>query len=137
MITVLGADDFPLMREANVAALERHPDLEVVGVAGDGMEAVEQAAALQPDVVVLDLYMPKMSGFVALSRIRTRCPDTRVLLLSACEEPEVVLDALADGAAAFLTKRIDGQELADAVVRVHRGESVVTPLATEHLINGL
>jgi DNA-binding NarL/FixJ family response regulator len=137
MIRVLVVDDFPLVREANVAALERHPDVEVVGVGCDGVEAVEQACALEPDVVVLDLHMPRMSGFVALSRIRALCPATRVLLLSASEDPDVVFEAMADGAAGFLTKRIDGRELADAVVRVHDGESIVPPLATEHLFRGL
>src|SRR3954468_3334130 len=137
MIKVLVADDFPLIREANVSALQRHPDIEVVGLAADGVEAVELAHALQPDVVVLDLYMPRMSGVVALSRIRAQCPDTRVLLLSACEEPDVILDAVADGAAGFMTKRITGLELADAVVRVHAGESVITPSFTEHVVRDL
>jgi DNA-binding NarL/FixJ family response regulator len=137
MIRVLVADDFPLVRDALAAALARHPEIEIAGVASDGIETLEQAHALHPDVVVLDLRMPRMSGLVALTRLSAELPAVRVLLLTACEEPETVIDAVSAGAAGFLTKRITGTELADAVCAVHRGDPVVSASLTAHLIAGL
>jgi DNA-binding NarL/FixJ family response regulator len=137
MIRVLVADDFPLVRDALATALARHEAIEVVGVASDGIETLEQAHALRPDVVVLDLRMPNMSGLVALTRLTAELPSARVLLLTACEEPETVIDAVSAGAAGFLTKRISGKELAEAVCTVHRGDPVVDAALTAHLVAGL
>jgi DNA-binding NarL/FixJ family response regulator len=137
VIRVLVADDFPMVRDALSAALARHPQIEVAGVAADGIEAVEKAHALQPDVVVLDLRMPGMSGLMALTRMTTELPHVRVLLLTACEEPDAVIDAVSAGAAGFVTKRIGGAELAEAVTAVHRGEPVISASLTAHLVRGL
>src|SRR3954447_24444829 len=137
MIRVLIADDFPFVRDALAAALGRHEAIDVVGVASDGIETLEKAHALRPDVVVLDLRMPRMSGLVALTRLTAELPGTRVLLVTACEEPETVIDAVSAGAAGFLTKRVSGVELADAVCAVHRGEPVVSPTLTAYLVAGL
>jgi DNA-binding NarL/FixJ family response regulator len=137
VIRVLVADDFPMVRDALSAGLDRHPHIEVAGTAADGLEAVEQAHALQPDVIVMDLRMPGMSGLMALTRLTTELPQIRVLLLTACEEPDAVVDAVSAGAAGFVTKRIGSAELADAVCSVHRGEPVVDPALTAHLIRGL
>jgi DNA-binding NarL/FixJ family response regulator len=136
-IRVLVADDFPMVRDALGAALDRHPQIEVAGTAADGLEAVEQAHALQPDVIVLDLRMPGMSGLMALTRLTTELPRIRVLLLTACDEPDAVIDAVSAGAAGFVTKRIGGAELADAVCAVHRGEPVIDASLTAHLVRGL
>jgi DNA-binding NarL/FixJ family response regulator len=137
MIRVLIADDFPLVRSALAAALGRHPEVEVVATASDGIETLELAHQHRPDVVVLDLRMPRMSGLVALTRLSAELPSARVLLLTACEEPETVIDAVSAGAAGFVTKRISGAELADAVCAVHRGDPVVSPSLTAHLVAGL
>jgi|1186.fasta_scaffold21749_2 DNA-binding NarL/FixJ family response regulator len=137
VIRVLVADDFPMVRDALSAALNRHPNVEVAGTAADGLEAVEQAHALRPDVIVLDLRMPGMSGLMALTRLTTELPSVRVLLLTASEEPEAVIDAVSAGAAGFVTKRISGAALADAVCAVHRGEPVIDPSLTAHLVAGL
>jgi len=137
LIRVLVADDFPMVRDALGAALTRHPQIEVAGMAADGLEAVEKAHALRPDVVVLDLRMPGMSGLMALTRLTTELPQVRVLLLTACEDPDAVIDAVSAGAAGFITKRTSGAELADAVCAVHRGEPVVDPSLTAHLVRGL
>jgi len=134
---VLVADDFPLVREALAAALRKHPEVEVVGMAADGIEALELAHAHQPDVVVLDLKMPRMSGLVALTRLTSELPRTRVLLLTACEEPDTVIDAVSAGAAGFITKRTSGADLNDAVQRVARGEPVISPSLTAFLVQGL
>jgi|SRR5436190_13653569 len=137
MVKVLVVDDFPLVREALAVALSRNGDIDVVGQAADGIDALEQAHALQPDVVVLDLRMPRMSGLVALTRLTTELPHVRVLLLTACEEPDTVIDAVSAGAAGFVTKRVTGTELADSVLAVHRGEPVVSASLTAHLVAGL
>src|SRR3954470_19888865 len=137
MIRVLIADDFPLVRAALAAALGRHPEVEVVATACDGIETLELAHEHRPDVVVLDLRMPRMSGLVALTRLSAELPSARVLLLTACEEPDTVIDAVSAGAAGFVTKRISGAELADAVCAVHRGAPVVSASLTAHLVAGL
>jgi DNA-binding NarL/FixJ family response regulator len=137
MITVLVADDFPLVRAALCAALGRHPDIEVVATAADGIETLELAHQHRPDVVVLDLRMPRMSGLIALTRLSAELPSARVLLLTACEEPDTVIDAVSAGAAGFVTKRISGTELAEAVCAVHRGDPVVSASLTAHLVAGL
>ena len=137
VVRVLVADDFPLVREAQAAALARHPDIEVVGAASDGLEAVEMARELRPDVVVLDLKMPRMSGLVALKRLHAEVPDTRVLLLTASDEPNIVVDAVSAGAAGFLSKRVSGDELSTSVLAIHRGEAVISPELTGHLLRGL
>ena len=137
MTRVLVADDFPLVREALATALRRHPEIEVVAMASDGVEAVEMAHAHRPDVVVLDLKMPRMSGLVALTKLSSDLPGTRVLLLTACEEPDTVIDAVSAGAAGFITKRSSGADLIDAVLRVSRGEPVVSASLTAYLVQGL
>src|SRR5256714_4292699 len=137
MTRVLVADDFPLVREALAAALRRHPEIEVVGMAADGIEALELAHEHEPDVVVLDLKMPRMSGLVALTRLNSELPSTRVLLLTACEEPDTVIDAVSAGAAGFVTKRTSGADLIDAVLRVGRGEPVISSSLTAYLVQGL
>src|SRR3954447_2620988 len=137
IVRVLVADDFPLVRDANAAALDRRDGLEVVGVATDGAEAVEMARELRPDVTVLDLRMPNMSGLAALAQLTSELRQTRVLLLTACEEPKTLVEAISLGAAGFLTKRVTGDELADAVLRVGRGEWVFSPSLTGPLLRGL
>ena len=136
-IRVLIADDFPLVLDALAVALRRRPEIELVGTAADGEEALAKARELQPDVVVLDLRMPGMSGLIALTRLSNELPDTRVLLLTACDDPDAVIDAVSAGAAGFLTKQTNGAELAEAVLAVHRGEPVVSASLTAHLVRGL
>jgi DNA-binding NarL/FixJ family response regulator len=137
MIRVLVADDFPLVREALVAALGRDPRIEVVATAEDGAEALDKARELRPDVIVLDLRMPGMSGMTALAHLTAELPDVRVLLLTAAVDREVVIDAISTGAAGYLAKRVSGDELADAVAAVHGGEVVITPSLMAHIVSGL
>jgi DNA-binding NarL/FixJ family response regulator len=137
MTTVLVVDDFPLVRDATAAALARHADIDVVGTASDGEEAVRLAHRLRPDVVVLDLLMPGMSGLMALTHLSAELPHIRVLLLTARDEPETVIDAVSAGAAGFLTKRATGPQLASAVAAVHRGDPVICPSVAGHLMRGL
>jgi DNA-binding NarL/FixJ family response regulator len=133
-IRVLVADDFPLMRQAVVAALGSHPDIEVVGEAADGEEALAGAHANRPDVLLLDLYMPNLSGLGVLARIRDELPDVRVLVMTASEKHESLVQAVGAGAAGYITKRSTVPQLCDAVLTVHNGGAAVTPSLTAHLL---
>jgi DNA-binding NarL/FixJ family response regulator len=133
-IRVLVADDFPLIREGMVRALERDPAIEVVGEAGDGHEALEKSKELAPDVIVLDMRMPGVGGAVVLERLRAELPDIRVLVVTASESPERLLDAVAAGANGYLSKRTSGEELRQAVITTYGGGSVIAPGLAGHLL---
>lgn len=126
-INVLIADDFPLIRAALADAIARDPDITVIGAASNGLEAVQLAVEHRPDVVLLDVHMPDMSGLVALEKIMEHTPDTRVLVLTATEKVDVFLEAIATGAAGYLNKRIGQRELVQAIITVHGGGSVISP----------
>ncbi len=126
-INVLIADDFPLIRNALVDAIGRDPDITVVGAATNGNEAVDLTVEHKPDVVLLDVHMPDMSGLVALERIVEQSPDSRVIMLTATEKVDVFLEAIANGAAGYLNKRVGTTELVQAVITVHGGGSVISP----------
>lgn len=127
MIRVLIADDFELAREGIAIALSSHPEIEVVGHAEDGREAVERARELSPDVVVLDLRMAGQGGMEALDVFPAELPQTRVLVLTANENPDNVRAAIGAGAAGYLTKQTSGEELCEAVLAVARGGLVIAP----------
>ncbi len=131
MIRVLVADDFELVRQGVENALAGHPEIEVVGHAADGLEAVERAWRLQPDVLILDLRMSEHGGMEALDVCRAELPELRVLILTANENPDNALAAMAAGAKGYLTKRASAEELSGAVIAVHHGRRVVTP-SLEH-----
>jgi DNA-binding NarL/FixJ family response regulator len=133
-VRILIAEDSPLMREGIVSALERSPEIEVVGRAEDGVEALERAAALEPDVLLLDMSMPRLGGLGVLERIRSRMPTIRTLVLTVLEDEETLLNAVAAGAAGYLTKRTSIAELEEAVLTVHRGGSVITPTLAGYLL---
>jgi DNA-binding NarL/FixJ family response regulator len=133
-IRVVVADDFPLMRAAVVEGLRTPGVIEIVGEAADGEEALQRTRELQPDVLVLDLRMPKLDGVGVLTRVRDELPDVRVLVMSAAEKGESVGQALQAGAAGYLTKRSSVSELCDAVRMVHRGEAAIEPSLTAHLM---
>ena len=137
MIRVLVADDFPLVREGLSAALRKDDEIEIVGVAADGVEALELAHTVRPDVLLLDLRMPRMSGLVVLAHLATELPALRVLAVSASVDARSVLDALAAGADGYLTKHVNATELCAAVHAVYRGEPVVAPSLARHLIEDL
>lgn len=127
LITVLLADDHALVREGTRRLLEAEPDLRVVAEAGDGAEAVEQAERTQPDVAIMDIAMPGMSGIEATRRIKARQPNVAVLALTAYDDEQYVLALLDAGAAGFLLKDVRGEELVAAVRAVNRGEPVLQP----------
>lgn len=125
-VRVLIAEDFQLFREGVAAALEGHPDIEVVGHAADGREAFERARELHPDVIVLDLRMSD-GGMETLHLCRENLPEVKILVLTANVNRANMRDAMAAGAAGYLTKQAGGEKLRRAVIDVHRGESVVPP----------
>jgi DNA-binding NarL/FixJ family response regulator len=133
-IRVLLVDDFPLVREGIAAALEADPAIEVVGQAASAAEGLERARALRPDVVLLDMRMPEACGMVLLEQLTAELPDTRVLVMTASEKADTLLQAVAAGAAGYLTKRATRLELIDAVITVHGGGSVVAPQLAAELL---
>ena len=136
-IRVLVADDHRIVREGLVRILEEAPDCDVVAQAGDGMEAVEVARATLPDVVVLDLSMPRLSGLESLRRIRREAPRARVLVLTVHEESEYVVAALAAGATGYLLKDSAAEELLEAVRLLHQGQGYLGPQAALAVAGGI
>jgi DNA-binding NarL/FixJ family response regulator len=126
-IRVLVADDHPVWRDGVTADLERSGIAEVVGQASDGGEAVELALELMPDVVLMDLQMPNLSGAEATRLIVDEAPHVKVLVLSASAEEADVLEAVKSGAAGYLLKSSTSEEVRDAVGRVVAGDAVFTP----------
>jgi len=135
-VRVLLADDQVLIRSGFAALIGSAEDLEVVGEAGDGAEAVRQAVALRPDVVLMDIRMPGTDGLAA-SRQITGSPelaDVHVIVLTTFEADEYVLEALRSGASGFLGKSVEPEELLDAIRVVARGDALLSPRATRSLI---
>ncbi len=134
-IRVLLADDHAILRDGLLALLAKHEAIEVVGQASDGLEAIRQARDLQPDVVVMDIGMPRVNGLEATGRILKECPACRILILSQHDDSDHVLDALSAGAAGYLLKRAAGTELVDAIQTIWRGGVVLDPLAARILVD--
>lgn len=134
-IQVLVADDHALFRRGLNIVLAEEDDINVVGEAHDGREAVEMAEELVPDVVLMDVRMPELSGIEAASEIRDLAPNTRILMLTVSDEEEDLFDALKAGAAGYLLKEISIEEVADAIRQVHRGQSLISPSMAAKLIN--
>jgi DNA-binding NarL/FixJ family response regulator len=126
-IRVLVVDDQALIRRGMTLMLEVEPDIEVVGQASDGMEAVTMAERLRPDVVLMDLHMPRKGGVAATREITRSLPDTHVLVLTTLDADEMVFDAVCAGAHAYLLKDASEDEVLETVRAVHRGESRMTP----------
>ncbi|HZH19900.1 MAG TPA: response regulator transcription factor [Geodermatophilus sp.] len=126
-VRVLVVDDQVLFREALVTLLGARPEVEVVGEAGDGQQALERAAALQPDVVLMDLHMPVLDGIATTRRLRVEQPGVRVLALTTFDDDEDVFAALRAGALGYLLKDVSSDRLVEAVLSAARGESVLQP----------
>ena len=120
-ITVLIADDHPVYREGLAALLEPLPDIGVVGRAADGVEAVEQALATRPDVVIMDLQMPRCNGIEATRRVLAELPGTGVLVITMGEDESTVFSAVTAGARGYLLKGADADEVVQAIRTVHGG----------------
>jgi NarL family two-component system response regulator LiaR len=136
-IRIIIADDHAIVRQGTRSLLEREKDLEVVGEAGDGEEAVNLIERLRPDVAIVDIAMPKLNGVEVTKRVKTCCPSTAILILSAYDDDEYVFTLLEAGAAGYLLKDVDGQEVVKAVRAVHTGESVLHPIIARKVISRL
>ncbi|HWI13701.1 MAG TPA: response regulator transcription factor [Burkholderiales bacterium] len=136
-IRILLVDDHNLFRSGVKALLSRQPDFEVVGEAADGLEGYKRAKQLHPDVVLLDLDMPGISGREAVRMITEELPQVNVLMLTVSESAEDLVHCLKAGARGYLLKNIDADFFSDAVRRAARGEAVVAPAMTTKLVAGL
>ena len=136
-IRVLLADDQELMRMGFRMVLESQPDMEIVGEASDGNEAIEQAQRLEPDVILMDLVMPGLDGIGAMRQLRARSPASRVIVLTSFLEDERVLPAIQAGAAGYLLKNVAPAELARAIRAAHAGEAIIDPTAAARLVHAI
>jgi len=134
-IRILIADDHAVVREGTRRILEQESDMEVVGEAGDGEEAVNLATSLKPDVAIMDISMPKMDGIEATKLIKAACPSISVLALSAYDDDQFVFSLLEAGAAGYLLKSVRSRELLDAIRAVYSGESVLHPSIARKVLN--
>jgi DNA-binding NarL/FixJ family response regulator len=134
VIRVLLADDQALVRAGFRLILSAEPDLEVVGEAADGEEAVARAAETSPDVVLMDVRMPKVNGIEATRLLLGRADAPRVLMLTTFDLDEYVIDAFRAGASGFLLKTAPPQQLVAAVRTVHEGDALLAPASTRRLI---
>ena len=134
-IRILIADDHAVVRDGTRQILEQEQDLEVVGEAGDGEEAIKQVTILKPDIVLMDISMPKLDGIEATKQIKAIYPATAVLILTAYDDDQFIFSLLEAGAAGYLLKSVRGQELVDAIRAVYSGESVLHPSIARKVIN--
>jgi DNA-binding NarL/FixJ family response regulator len=134
-VRVAVAEAHPVLRLGAVRALRDDPRIAVVGEAEEGLAAIELARRLRPDVMLVELRLPALGGAVLLERLRTELPEVKALVLSASESRDSVLDAVAAGAAGYLSKRTTAEQLREAVVATHRGDSVISPELVGHLVS--
>jgi NarL family two-component system response regulator LiaR len=134
MIRVLVADDHGVVREGLRSFLALQDDIEVVGEAGDGEEALEEVRRLAPDVALMDLVMPRMDGIEAIRHIRAESPQTRVIVLTSFVDEDKMLPAVRAGAAGYLLKDVEPQELVTAIRTVHGGAALLHPAVVAELV---
>ena len=133
-IRVMIVDDHDMVRRGLAAFLKAKPDLELVGEAGDGEEALRMCEQVHPDVVLMDLVMPKVDGATATRAIRERCPQVQVIALTSFQEKELVQEVLQAGAISYLLKNVSVDDLAEAIRAAYTGRSTLAPEATQALI---
>ncbi len=134
IIKIMLAEDHVVVRESIRQALEREPSFRVVGEAGDGEEAIRMAVELQPDVIVMDISLPKLNGIEATRQIKQLKPETAILILTAYDYEQYIFPLLEVGAAGYLLKDVSSRELISAIQTVHRGEAVLHPAVTRKIL---
>jgi two-component system, NarL family, response regulator LiaR len=137
MIRVLIADDHAVVREGLRGLITSEPGMEVVAEARDGLETVERVRAVRPDVILIDLVMPRMDGIQAIGAITAEFPGSRILVLTSFADDDKVFPAIKSGALGYLLKDSSPQELLDAIREVYHGESSLHPTIARKLIREL
>lgn len=135
-IKVLIADDHAIVREGIRMILAAHGDIEVVGEAADGLEAIEQVRKLTPDVVLMDIAMPGLGGLEATLEIVKICPQCRILVLTQYDDREYIYRFLKAGAAGYVLKKTVGSDLVSAIQAVSQGKSFIDPSVADKVIKG-
>ncbi|MFN2120721.1 MAG: response regulator [Anaerolineales bacterium] len=130
---ILLVDDHEVVRLGLKSLLERHPQFEVVGEAGSAREALEQVAALKPEVVLMDIRLPGTSGIEACEEIVNKYPGTRVIMLTSYAEDEMLFSAIRAGASGYILKQIGSSDLVKALEAVSRGEALLDPAVTQRV----
>jgi NarL family two-component system response regulator LiaR len=133
-IRVMIVDDHGIVRRGLTAVLRTFADLDLVGEARNGQEAVERCEQLQPDVILMDLVMPELGGVAATRSIHRRWPSVQIIALTSFQEKELVQEALQAGAISYLLKNVSGEDLAEAIRAAHAGRSILAPEAVQALI---
>lgn len=134
MVRVLVVDDHAILRDGIRSLLESQDDIEVVGEASDGFEAIDRTEKLQPDVVLMDISMPRMNGLEATRQIKERFPDIKVLILTQHDNREYILPALNAGASGYVLKRSGRREMLEALRQVHEYGSYITSHIAQEII---
>ncbi|MBL8259300.1 MAG: response regulator transcription factor [Candidatus Competibacteraceae bacterium] len=135
VLRLLIADDQPLIRRGLAMMLAAEPDIEIVGQAADGLEAIEKALAARPDIVVMDLQMPRASGIVATREITAKLPETRVVVLTTFDHDDLVFEAICAGAQAYLLKDASEADVLETLRAVRRGESRLSPTVARKVMD--
>jgi DNA-binding NarL/FixJ family response regulator len=136
-IKVLIADDHALFREGTRSLIEQEKDMEVVGEASDGAEAVKLVKQLHPHVVLMDIAMPRVNGIEATRQIKSDYPSIAILILTAYENDQYIVALLEAGAAGYLLKNVSGADLVNAIRAVHAGEAVLHPTIAQKVFSRL
>lgn len=136
VLKILLVDDHPIVREGLKTLILTQPDMEVIGEASDGQEACQQASLLQPDLVIMDISMPGLSGTQATERLCRECPKVKVLVLTIHEDKGYIRQLLAAGAAGYVLKRAAGEELIHAIRVVSAGRTYLDPDMAGKVVTG-
>ena len=136
-IRILIADDHAIVREGLRTLIGTEPGMDLVSEAADGVEAVQKACSLRPDVVLLDMVMPRMDGLEAIHQMKRECPEARVLVLTSFSHDDKVFPAIKAGALGYLLKNASPQALLQAIRDVHRGEPTMSPDIASKLMREL
>jgi NarL family two-component system response regulator LiaR len=136
-IRVLLVDDHAVVREGLRTFLQLQDGIEIVGEAADGEEAVREAERLRPDVILMDLVMPKLDGVGAMRQLRRRLPGSRVIVLTSFAQDDRLLPAIQAGAAGYLLKNVEPAELARAVKEAHAGGTLLDPTVASRLVEAI
>lgn len=133
-IRVLLADDYAMFRDVLNSALEEEEDITVVGEAADGQEALDKCLALDPDILILDVEMPRMNGVEATRLLAQRCPRTKVVIVTAYEDDHLIMQLIQAGATGYLLKETDMEEVVRAIRVAHSGDSLIQPRVAKKMM---